>query len=81
MPPKIYNAKNAKNAKKAKKAKKPNLLQGASRRARPQRLILPPWPRQKRVGGGGPPLGVSIEFGVVFEEPQLNGPQNRQLLL
>ena len=54
MPPKIYNAK------KAKKAKKPNLLQGASQRAWPQRLILPPWPRQKKVGGGGPPLGVSI---------------------
>ena len=54
MPPKIYNAK---NAKKAKKAKKPNLLQGASQRARPQRLILPPWPRQKKVGGGGPHWG------------------------
>ena len=65
MPPKIYNAK---NAKKAKKAKKPNLLQGASQRARPQRLILPPWPRQKRVGGGGPPQGVSIiDFGSVLE--------------
>ena len=67
MPPKIYNAKNAKtakNAKKAKKAKKPNLLQGASQRARPQRLILPPWPRQKRVGGGGPPLGVSMITGL-----------------
>ena len=67
MPPKIYNAKNA------KKAKKPNLLQGASQRARPQRLILPPWPRQKRVGGGGPPLGV-------FNPPPTEGGAGRARL-
>ena len=29
-------------------------------RVRPRRAILPPWAGQKRVGGGGPPPGVTI---------------------
>ena len=57
MPPKIYNAK---NAKKAKKAKRPTFFKAQTPRVRPRRPILPPWAGQKRVGGGGPPRGVTI---------------------
>ena len=74
MPPKIFNAKKAKRAKKAKKA---NLLQDATPRVRPRRLILPPWAWQKRVGGGGPPRGVTIRRPPLGEQGVLDRRPNR----
>ena len=55
MPKMPKMLKNAKNAKKA------NHLQGAMPRVRPRRLILLPWAGQEKVGGGGPPRGVTIK--------------------
>ena len=38
----------------------PTFFEVQAPRVRLQRLVLPPWAGQKRVGGGGPPRGASI---------------------
>ena len=57
------NAKNAKDAKNAtKSAKKANRFRNSNPWIQPRRPILSQWPRQKKVGGGGPPQGVTINY-------------------
>ena len=43
----------------------PTFFEVQAPRVRLQRLVLPPWTGQKRVGGGGPPRGVTIESAVI----------------
>ena len=45
-----------------KKLKRPTFFRVHTPRVRPRRAILPPWAGQKRVGGGGPPRGVTIIY-------------------
>ena len=40
----------------------PTFFEVQAPRVRLQRLVLPPWAGQKRVGGGGPPRGVTIRI-------------------
>ena len=51
-----------KRLKMLKKLKRPTFFRVHTPRVRPRRAILPPWAGKKRVGGGGPPRGVTIKI-------------------
>ena len=65
MPPEIYNAK---NAKKATRLRRLTFFGVHTPRVQPRRAILPPQAWLKRVGGGGPPRGVTIKLPDVESE-------------
>ena len=58
IPPAIYNAKNAKML---KRLRRQTIFRVQTPRVRPRRSVLLQWLGPKRVGGGGPPQGVTIK--------------------
>ena len=66
IPPAIDTANNAKMLKGLRRL---TICRVQTPRVRPRRSVLSQWPRPKRVGGGGPPRGVTIR------RPPLGGAQ------